>query len=58
MSKFAKKDKLRITFEEICYVNKVTEDEVKSYLGSLECRIEEIESVIDSHLLVARESII
>jgi hypothetical protein len=47
ISKYAKKDPLRITFEEICYVNKITDEDVKQYLYYLEQRIDEIEEIID-----------
>jgi predicted RND superfamily exporter protein len=58
LSRFAKKDQLRITFEEICYTHKITDDDVKSYLSLLEDRIEEIEDVINMHIDLVKESII
>jgi RecB family endonuclease NucS len=58
LSRFAKKDQLRITFEEICYTNKITDDDVKSYLSLLEDRIEDIEDVINMHIDLVKESII
>jgi hypothetical protein len=58
MSKYAKKDPLRVCFEEICYTNKITDDEVKLYLHLLEDRIEDIENIIDMHIDLVKNSII
>ena len=58
ISKFVKKDKLRICFEEICYTNRITEYEVKTYLRLMEERIDDIEEVIDMHIDLVREEII
>ena len=58
ISRYAKKHKLRICFEEICYTNKITESEVKNYLRMMEDRVEEIEKVIDDHIELAKESIV
>ena len=45
-------------FEELSYVNKVHEIEIKWYLGLLEERIEDIEFAIDSHLDTVKDAII
>jgi hypothetical protein len=58
VSKYAKKEDLRVIFEELSYVNKVHEIEIKWYLGLLEERIEDIEFAIDSHLDTVKDSII
>jgi hypothetical protein len=42
ISRFAKKDPLRVIFEEICYINKIQDHEVKTYLSLLQERIEDI----------------
>lgn len=58
ISKFAKKDKLRICFEEICYTNKITEQDVKWYLGLLQDRINDIEETIDNHIELVRSELV
>jgi tRNA(Ile)-lysidine synthase TilS/MesJ len=58
ISKYAKKDHLRVIFEEICYVHRITGDEVKQYLAYLEDRIHDIEEVIDSHIELTKDEII
>ena len=51
----AKKSELRKTFEELCYVSKITQEDVEEYLSALKWRISDIEKVIDGHISIVKE---
>tara|TARA_B110000285_G_scaffold218796_1_gene268659 strand:- start:476 stop:730 length:255 start_codon:yes stop_codon:yes gene_type:complete len=57
-SKTKKKPKLRVIFEEICYVCNLTFEEVTLYLDMLQQRIKDIEGVINHHFNLIREIIV
>jgi hypothetical protein len=57
-SKTKKKPKLRVIFEEICYVCNLTFEEVTLYLDMLQQRIKDIEGVINHHFDLIREIIV
>lgn len=57
-AKKEKKDELRVIFEEICFVARVKDDEVISYLDFLDERVIKIENVIDHHFELIKQSLI
>lgn len=48
---------LRVHFEELCYMSKLTNAEVKKYIKYLRDRIKSIEDTIDSHFEMIKKSI-
>lgn len=52
-----KKHDLRILYEELCYVCKLTYSEVQTYLSMLEGRLMELESAIDHHFELIKKTI-
>lgn len=51
------KSDIRIHFEEMCYVSKLKNSEVKKYLHFLKRRIRDVEMVIDSHFELIKKPI-
>lgn len=58
LSKTKKKPKLRVIFEEICYVCNLTFEEVTLYLDMLQQRVTDIEIVIDHHFDLIKDTIV
>jgi len=54
----ASTDPMRVVFQELCYLMRVTEQQVLDYQGMLEQRIGDIEEVIDRHFLLIRSTLI
>ena len=57
LNRRVKKNDLRILFEELCYTCKLTYTEVQSYFSMLEGRIKELESAIDHHFELIKNTI-
>lgn len=57
LNKKVKKPSIRIHFEELCYLSKLSNQEVKQYFNFLKRRILEIETTIDKHFKMIRKVI-
>ena len=51
------KPDIRIHFEELCYMSKLTNQEVKKYFTFLKTRIQDIEETIDTHFNMIQKAI-
>ena len=49
---------MRVIFEELCYLMRVTSDQVLVYQDALEKRIRDIEAIIDSHFNLIKPTLI
>ena len=57
VSKKGKRSDLRIQFEEKCFLTKLTQEEIESYIGMLKHRISDIEYVINLHFDTIKKAI-
>ena len=51
------KPDIRVHFEELCYMSKLTNQEVKKYFTFLRTRIKDIELTIDTHFEMIKKAI-